>query len=222
VGLRRPEWLLKVSLADKRLQIYEPLVGNSGQEKEAVFVSSFGIRHPNTTLQTDAPEDAALFRYQVKESVYKFWHYFNDSASFDARLTQDSISIPLALKSNFTRYLNSTDWCQTQTDGLLCNCTLDVSLIWELREDQLYSLDLASLLRESDTEGMCTLELAFRGDSFVLNRRFLTENEFELLGDTFYLSTQKAASVAQLGLTGLWELVPGLHKPPGTSGLTDL
>jgi len=109
VGLRRPEWQLKVSLADKRLQIYEPQVGSSGQEKEPVSVSSFGIRHPNATLQTGEPEDAALFRYQVEESVFKFWHYFNDSVSFDARLNQDSVSIPLALKSNFTRYLNSTD-----------------------------------------------------------------------------------------------------------------
>lgn len=69
---------------------------------------------------------------------------------------------------------------------------------------------------------MCTLELAFRGDSFLLNRRFLTENEFELLGDAFYLSPKKAASVEELGLAGLWELVPGMHKPPGTSGLSDL
>lgn len=157
-------------MAGDLLQIYTGMQDSS--EKE-VKVSSFGVRHPNTTVQTGEPEDAALYRYQVEEGLYKFWHYFNDSVSFDAKMYQESIVIPWALKSNFTRYLNSTEFCELEEERLLCSCSWDAALIWELRQDELYSLDIAPLLRESEKEGLCSLELAFSGDRFVLNRGFL-------------------------------------------------
>ena len=87
----------------------------------------------------------------------------------------------------------------------------------------MYTIYLSQFLRETEKDNKCALELDFSGDHFVLNRAFLEANEFELLGTQFQFSNLKAESVVEMDLEGLWEQVPELPKPQGTSsGLGDL
>jgi len=83
IGLRREGWQLKVSLEEKLLQIYK---NESPEVEKEVRVHSFGLQHPNST-HTAFLEDAAQYRYQLDSGVYKFWHFFNDSMAFDAKLS---------------------------------------------------------------------------------------------------------------------------------------